>query len=267
MRLRNLLTALLLAAAVAVATPSAHAVDTSSASIQLRANQAFDQGQYAQALPMLQKVESQLKDDPKQADNLAMVQEKIRVCQKNTPVQLASAQLASPTPAVAPPVSAAAVTSVGPSTALPNTPPADPLTEAGPNRIPHPAPKPGQVLDLAIKQLGNFEYDAEKGGNIPADVLRLQGATIKLHGFMIPMDQAENISQFALVPSLFACCYGQPPQIQHTIVVQCPKGKAVSYYPDEIVVQGTLDVKEKKDDGFIVSIFDMQASSVKPAAK
>ena len=82
---------------------------------------------------------------------------------------------------------------------------------------------------------------------------------------MIPMDQAENITQFALVPSLFACCFGQPPQIQHTIVVNCPKGKAVNYFPDEILVEGTLVVEEKKDEGYIVSIFELNVNSVKPA--
>jgi hypothetical protein len=69
------------------------------------------------------------------------------------------------------------------------------------------------------------------------------------------------------VPSLFACCYGQPPQVQHTIVCTAPKGKSVSYYPDEIQVEGTLLVKEKKEDGFIVSIFDLDVASVKPAVK
>jgi len=84
---------------------------------------------------------------------------------------------------------------------------------------------------------------------------------------MIGMDKAENITQFALVPSLFSCCFGQPPQIQHTIVADCPKGKAVGYVPDEIVVEGTLNVGEKKDDGYIVSIFELNVSSVKPAPK
>ena len=84
---------------------------------------------------------------------------------------------------------------------------------------------------MAIKDLGNFDYDEDKGGNIPADVKALSGATIRLHGFMIPMDQAENITQFALVPSLFACCFGQPPQIQHTIVGQLPQGQGRRLFP------------------------------------
>jgi hypothetical protein len=41
----------------------------------------------------------------------------------------------------------------------------------------------------------------------------------------------------------------------------------VSYYPDEIVVEGTLKVDEKRDDGYIVSIFEIDAKSVKPAPK
>ena len=84
---------------------------------------------------------------------------------------------------------------------------------------------------------------------------------------MIPLDQAEAITEFALVPSLFACCFGQPPQIQHTLVVHCPKGKAVTYFPDEISVEGIIKVEEKKDDGYIVSIFEIDAQSVKPAPK
>ena len=134
-------------------------------------------------------------------------------------------------------------------------------------RTPHPKPAAGVVQEMQIKDLGNFDYDPEKGGNIPADVLAMDGSQIKLRGFMIPMDQAESITKFALVPSLFSCCYGQPPQLQHTIVVSVPKGKAVNYFPDEIQVSGTLHVREKKEDGFIVSIFDIDTTSVKPAPK
>jgi hypothetical protein len=122
-------------------------------------------------------------------------------------------------------------------------------------------------MDLTIKELGNFDYDQEKGGNIPADIKRLNGGTIRVRGFMIPMDQADNITKFALVPDLFACCFGQPPQIQHVIIANCPDGKAVGYSPDEIVVEGKLNVEEKKDDGYIVSIFEVAVTSVKAAPR
>jgi hypothetical protein len=228
------------------------------AALELRASQAFNKGDYTVALPMLQKLAGELQGQKDQADKLAMVQEQIRVCQKNAPIQLAAA---SPSPT-------AAVTSVGDaSPALPPQPPMLPSENPGPDRKPHPAPKPGETQEMSIKELGNFNYDAEHGSPIPDDVKALSGSMVKLRGYMIPMDQAENISKFALVPSLFSCCFGQPPQIQHTIVVTCPKGKAVSYYPDEIIVEGKLNVEEKKDDGFVVSIFDLETTSVKPAPK
>jgi hypothetical protein len=229
------------------------------AALELRASQAFNKGDYTVALPMLQKLSGELQGQKDQADKLAMVQEQIRVCQKNAPIQLASA---SPT------ASAAAVTSIGDaSPALPPQPPMSPTEDPGPGRKPHAAPKPGVIQEMSIKELGNFNYDAEHGSPLPDDVKALSGSMIRLRGYMIPMDQAENISKFALVPSLFSCCFGQPPQIQHTIVVTCPKGKAVAYFPDEIIVEGKLNVEEKKDDGFVVSIFDVETTSVKPAPK
>ncbi|HEY7091186.1 MAG TPA: DUF3299 domain-containing protein [Tepidisphaeraceae bacterium] len=198
--------------------------------LEIRATQDFNSGKYASALPMLKRLADMSQDQP---DQLGPIQEKIRVCERNLATNPAAAQQNS-------------------------------LTKG---RTPHPAPKDGETLEITIKDLGNFDYDADHGGNIPEDVQKLSGHPIKLKGFMIPMDQAANITQFALVPDLFSCCFGQPPQIQHTVVVNCPKGKAVSYFPDEISVEGTLKVQEKKDEGFIVSIFEVEVSSVKPVAK
>jgi len=138
---------------------------------------------------------------------------------------------------------------------------------AQPQRQPHQPPGPGQTLVMSIKELGNFEYDPDKGGGIPADVTKLTGSNIRLRGFMMPMDQAEHVTRFALVPSLFSCCYGQPPQVQHTIVVECAKGKEVTFSPDEVVVEGMLKVQETKDDGYVVSIFELAPTSVQVAAK
>lgn len=149
--------------------------------------------------------------------------------------------------------------------------PAKPPATAGPpsdeERKPHQKPKDGETYALTIQELGNFQFDQEKGGDIPADVKALTGSTVRLAGFMIPLDQADKIRQFVLVPDLFACCFGQPPQVQHSIIVTCPEGKAVNYYPEQIQVEGTLNVEEKKDDGFIVSLFELNCISVKPTPR
>jgi len=211
---------------------------TDAKALETRANAAFDKGDYQGALPLLMQLAIAVKDDAARA---GAVQEKIRVCQKNLV-------------AVSAPPDPQASGAAADKTSLEK-------------RKPHVRPKDGEFLDLGMKDLGNFEYDAEKGGNLPADVKALNGVKLRTRGFMIPLDQADNISEFALVPSLFACCYGQPPQVQHTIVVHTPKGKAVGYFPDEIVVEGTLKVQEKKEDGLVVSVFEVDCTSVKPAQK
>ena len=211
-------------------------VVVTDAEIEAAGTLAFNRGDYANALPLLKKTAEKYKDNP---DKLGPVQERIRVATKA--IALANVQK-----------NAVAV---------------DPTTPDNTPRKPHPAPEEGKVQEMAIKDLGNFDYDADKGGNIPDDVKKLSGSMVRLHGYMIPIDQAERISKFALVPSLFACCFGQPPQIQHIIIVECPAGKAVSYYPDELSVEGKLTVDEKKEDGVITSVFQLTTTSVKPAAK
>jgi hypothetical protein len=213
--------------------------------LQFRANQDMARGDYAGALPLLRSASQQLMDKP---DQLGPLLEQIRVCQRQIANAARNNTLTS--------VTGANITAIAAATPVAVEP-----------RKPHVLPKPGETLDLPIKDLGNFDYDSDKGGNIPDDVKRLEGVKFRTSGYMVPLDQAERISNFALVPSLFSCCFGQPPQIQHTLVVQTAKGIALAYFPDELVVEGTLHVKEQKDGGFIVSIFQMDATSVRPAAK
>jgi hypothetical protein len=220
--------------------------EVDAAALEVRATQAVNAKEYATALPLLKKVAEKLKDQP---ERLGQIEEQIRVCEKNL-AKLAKAGAAVSTPSIQ----------------VPQNPSANPPT-SDETRKPHAKPKDGETLDMSIKELGNFDYDQDKGGNIPADVKQLAGHPVRLRGFMIPMDQADNITKFALVPDLFACCFGQPPQIQHMVVANCPTGKAVSYSPEEILLEGKLNVEEKKDDGYIISIFEVTVSSVKAAPR
>lgn len=194
--------------------------------LEREADRTFENGDYANALPLLKDLSVRLRNTP---EKVAPVLEKVRVCESN----LAKAKVEG----------------------------------IDAPRVPHVKPADGQVLELALQKLGNFQYDPEKGGGIPQDVLDLSGSTVKLHGFMIPIDQSERVTKFVLVADLFSCCFGQPPQLQHTVVVTCPQGKEVQYYPEEINVTGQLTVAEVRDEGYVTHIFEVKASSIRPAAK
>jgi hypothetical protein len=213
-----------------------------TADFERRAMQAFANSEWRTALSMLKKVEAASAANP---DKQKQLQEMVRVCERN----------------VADPKAAAAY---DPKTMLvdPNDPPSAPD-----KRKPHVKPTGDAALPLTIKELGNFQYDADKGGNIPADVTALNGAKVRVNGYMMPLDGADRIRNFALVPSLLSCCFGAPPSLQHMVIVHVPAEKALSYYPDEIVCEGTLSVQEKKDGDFIVSLFELTVTSVKPAVR
>ena len=219
-----------------------------TAALEVRSTELFDKKNYEGALPLLARLAKKLEGNP---EKLKAVKEKIAVAEKELkaagkdPVEIAARDIESSFAAAAKPAG----------------PPSDE------DRKPHAKPKSDEAYALTIQELGNFQFDQEKGGNIPKDVQALTGSTVRLSGYMIPLDQADKIKQFVLVPDLFACCFGQPPQVQHSIIVNCPEGKAVNYFPDQIVVEGTLNVEEKKDDGYIVSIFEVACTSVKPAPK
>jgi hypothetical protein len=133
-------------------------------------------------------------------------------------------------------------------------------------RRPHEAPKPGQVLEMRIEQLGNFTYDPLTPGGIPADVRSLDGCTLRVHGYILPVDQVEDITEFMLVPRLLPDQPGVGTLVQHSIIVHAPPGKPIAKYTtQELIVEGTLKVAETEDDGYIVSIFDITATSVRAA--
>lgn len=131
-------------------------------------------------------------------------------------------------------------------------------------RVPHAPPRPGEVRQMTIKELGNFTFEG-KDAAIPADVKALDGMNVRLKGYMIPTDESQGITRFILVPSQFSCCFGQPPEVQHIISVQCPKGTKAPYMTDEIWVEGKLQVKETRDEGFLVSLFTLTCTSLKLA--
>jgi hypothetical protein len=217
------------------------------AALDAKSSELLGREDYEGAYPLLLRL-VQLLEDP---ERVKAVGEKARVAKEK--LEAAGKDAAE--------IGARSVEQILAQPAVSGAPPSDE------ERKPHPAPSAGKPYQVTIQELGNFRFDQDKGGNIPKDVQALSGATVRLSGFMIPLDQADKIRQFVLVPDLFACCFGQPPQVQHSVIVTCPEGKAVGYFPDQIQVEGKLTVEEKKDDGYIVSIFEVACTSVKPAPK
>ena len=199
----------------------------------------LQQRDYANAMPLLQARFEQVKNDKKAVEQVKYY---TGVCAKG----LGQSQFIGRVGEVADPTM-------------------DPST--GQKRVPHAPLAAGETRTMGIKELGNFDYDAEKGGEVPEDVLALNGGTIRLSGYMLPLSQSQYMTEFALVPTLFNCCFGQPPGVQHVVTAHLPKGKGVEYTIYEVSVEGTIKVDVRRKDEYTESIFEMDATSVKVLGK
>ena len=90
----------------------------------------------------------------------------------------------------------------------------------------------------------------------------MDGKTVLMTGFMLPIDEVENIKEFLLVQSLWSCCYGQPPDINGLVRVVMQGGQKVQYQYDPIKVIGTFVIKPNYDDDYCVDIYTLKADTV-----
>jgi len=114
---------------------------------------------------------------------------------------------------------------------------------------------------LHFEEISAWPYqDGLKG--MPPEVKKLDGTSVMMTGFMLPIDEVENIKQFLLVQSLWSCCYGQPPDINGIVRVVMKGDKRIDYQFEPIKVIGTFKVKATVEDGYCVDIFQLHADSV-----
>jgi hypothetical protein len=125
--------------------------------------------------------------------------------------------------------------------------------------------KSGKLKDidqiLSFEEISSWPYeDGLKG--MPQSVRKLDGKKVMMTGFMLPIDEVENIKEFLLVQSLWSCCYGQPPDINGIVRVVMQGKKRVDYQFDPIKVVGTFKVVATVEDGYCLDIYQLETESV-----
>jgi hypothetical protein len=114
---------------------------------------------------------------------------------------------------------------------------------------------------LPFDELTSWPYeDGLKG--MPKRVKDLSGKKVLMTGFMLPIDEVQNIKEFLLVESLWSCCYGQPPDIHGIVRVVMPKGKTTDYFFDPLKIVGTFKVEATVMDGYCVDIYQLHVESL-----
>jgi len=218
---------------------------------------------------------------------------------KLTPEPLAPT--AAPPPvesaAAAPPVPVAGATAadVPDNIALiPSMTPAPPTVATAAESTPVPAPVSTEVPTLAeapaagadgftpvsFKLLSSFKYeepipvegekpeDVEKrrqADQIPPNIKALNGTKAIVEGWMVPMEINEDgsVKSFVLVKTQPQCCFGDMQAMNEWVDVIMTPGKNAEFNVDiPVKVYGELEVGEKTEDGFVLSVYRMKADRV-----
>ena len=120
---------------------------------------------------------------------------------------------------------------------------------------------PAQLVPFA--SLSNWDYTDGLAG-MPESVRSLADTDVTLVGFMLPIDEVENITQFLLVASLWSCCYGTPPDLHQIVRCVMPAGETVDYTFEPLLLSGTLTVAPTIEDGYVVDIFQLHVTTFTP---
>lgn len=125
--------------------------------------------------------------------------------------------------------------------------------------------KSGQIKDidklLSFQEISSWPFEGGLKG-MPKAVKELDGDKVVMIGFMLPIDEVEDIKEFLLVESLWACCYGQPPDINGLVRVVMKGDRRCDYQFDPILVKGTFKVEETLEDGYCVDVYQLHATEV-----
>jgi hypothetical protein len=116
-----------------------------------------------------------------------------------------------------------------------------------------------------------FDYSGKPAkptpeAKIPEKVRALNGKSISIRGYMVPMDFADNgVHNFVIVPFGESCCFGVTlgAPNEWVAVEMAGNKRALFPGPDQIIVFGKLQVREViKPGGTIESIYTMKAESM-----
>lgn len=145
-----------------------------------------------------------------------------------------------------------------PKTFFSGSTPPDALPSAnGDPSAPPPPPMPeGKFMQMKRRQPG--------AGAPPRVVSDLNGKSVRLGGYVVPLDfEATNIKEFLLVPFVGACIHVPPPPANQIVYVKVEKGFDVAGSFDPVTVTGII-----KADVAITGLADagytMEAISVEP---
>ena len=102
---------------------------------------------------------------------------------------------------------------------------------------------------------------AEK--QIPASIKQLDGQTVRIRGFMMPIKEVQGkTTEFLITRSQPSCCFSGATEITEFVTVKVPGKGFETMMDDAVSVVGKLHVGAVTDSGFIVGLYQLDGEKL-----
>ena len=148
-------------------------------------------------------------------------------------------------------------------------PPASATAPAAEAPLPAPDAKGRVVVDF--DRLSGFDYMPPKAAavaanpslgleGIPETIRQLDGKRVRVRGFMLPLanDEAGKVTQFLILRSPMACCFGVDPRPNEWIVADASRAPREIQMDAPVEFAGTLQVGAKFEQGAFAGIYALE---------
>jgi hypothetical protein len=145
-----------------------------------------------------------------------------------------------------------------PTPAVPAAPPVRPLP-------PSPAGAGVATSSDALSFDVLTSYDYVKGmANLPDAIKALDGKTVTMRGFLLPLYEFDDIHEFVLVANHMSCCFGIPSGMNGQVYVKLAgAGRGLPNTNEPIEVRGTFHAREREVEGYVLSIYEVVDATAK----
>lgn len=128
-------------------------------------------------------------------------------------------------------------------------------------------PSPGFSRPLD-KTFDDIKFEMEVGapfdrGLLTDPIRALDGARIRIRGYILPTMTKRGIKQFVLVRDNQECCFGPGAALYDCVLVTMQPGKTTEYSLRSVAVEGRFTIDEfVGPDGYPLAIYRMEGESV-----
>ena len=126
---------------------------------------------------------------------------------------------------------------------------------------------------VAFHRLAGFPYLTDEDGallprqKIPPDILALNGQTVSISGFSVPIDyKGDKVSELILVRNQLLCCFGEEPKLNEWVMVSVdPPLEPGMDVP--VTFFGRLEVSPQIEGGEVISLYRLKATKMENTSR